>query len=260
MKGFILASLFLLSHLETSAQTGLIKTIDLDKIKHVTLDRAGDIYVNTSSSLIKFDKDGKKLGELSNFQCTSFDTGNGVRLLAYNRKEQQYTILTPTLTTVKKTPIDNSIAITPWLVCSSGDYNILLLDVADWSIKKVDTRQGKVLNEFKIDSTLTESSQLISLCEYQNFIFLLDTQTGITIFNSLGLKVKTIEVKGVPAFHFLGQELYYYRDGRVHFFDLFTTETRFEDIPGSFDSVLLTDERMIGIKPGRLEIDTYDSK
>ena len=239
------------------AQSGLINTIEVNGIDHVAIDRAGDIYVLTSSTISKFDKDGKQIGEASITLATSFDTGNGVRLLMYNRENQEYTILTPSLTKVSENPIDNSLAIEPWLVCSSGDYNILILDAADWSIKKVDSRQSKILTEFKIDSSVSKPHHFLSIREYQNFIFLLDKQSGISIFNSIGLKLKTIKADGITSFQFLGQELYYFNNGKLYFTDLFTMETREEEVKGSYHSVLITDERLIAVKENMIQIFEY---
>ncbi len=239
------------------AQDNLVKSVDIKGIEQVAIDRAGDIYVLTSSTLLKFDKNGKQIGEVSTTPLTSFDTGNGVRLLTFNRQHQEYTILTPSLTKVSETSIDNSLAIEPWLVCSSGDYNILILDAADWSIKKVDTRQSKILTEFKIDSSSTNPPQFLSIREYQNFVFLLDKQSGISIYNSIGLKLKTIKVADITSFHFLGQELYYFNNGKIYFTDLFTMEAREEAIKGPYHSVLVTDERLIGVKENRIQIFEY---
>jgi hypothetical protein len=238
------------------AQMKLIRKIDLKDIRFVTIDRGGDVYAVTSDAITKFDKDGKQLSKLSITDTPeSFDTGNGVRLLSYDRGKQKYTILTPSLGIVNESTIDSSIAIDAFLFCSSGDYGVLILDAADWSIKKMDTRDSRVLSEFKIDSLTNGLSSFASMREYQNFIFLLD-KNGISIFNGIGMKIRSISIPDLKSFNFLGQELYYYVNGQVHFFDLFTTETRFEDIPG-FDAVLLTDERLVGIKTGQLEIYSY---
>lgn len=246
------------SPLYVVAQQERIKEIDLNEIRFAAIDRAGDIYVITPSTLFKFDKDGEMLGETPVLKTlTSFDTGNGVRLLTFDRSLQHYTILTPSLIKIEESSVDRSIAIEPMLVCSSGDYNILILDAADWSIKKADTRESRVISEFKIDSTITNDAAFNAMREYQNFIFLQERKSGIHVFNSIGIKIKSLNIADLSSFNFLGQELYYLKDGSIHFFDLFTTETRSEEIKGSFESVLITDERLIGILKNGLEIYRY---
>lgn len=261
MDHFIKAFLFILTvtcPLPVDAQQNLIKAIELNEIKFATIDRAGDIYVLTSSTLVKFDKNGKMLGETPVVKTvTAFDTGNGVRLLTYDRSLRQYTIFSPSPAKINEAFVDQSIAIDPVLVCSSGDYNILILDAADWSIKKADTREPRVISEFRIDSSLTNDAVFIAMREYQSFIFLLERKTGIYVFNSIGIKIKSLDIADLSSFNFLGQELYYLKDGRIHFFDLFTAETRSEELKGSFESVLISDERLIGIRSNRLEIYPY---
>lgn len=257
-KKICLAIMAITSPLYVVAQEELVKSIELNEIRFATIDRAGDIYVITGSTLFKFDKDGEKLGETPvSKTLTSFDTGNGVRLLIFDRSLRQYTILTPSLTKVEESSVDRSIAIEPMLVCSSGDYNILILDAADWSIKKADTRESQVISEFKIDAAVTTDAVFSMMREYQNFIFLLDEKKGIHVFNSIGINIQSLHIPDLSSFNFLGQELYYLKDGRIHFFDLFTTETRSEEIKGSYESVLITDERLIGIRKNRLEIYRY---
>lgn len=253
MKFFLTFILFLLA-IHLSAQKRLIKRIELKASGFAALDRAGDLYIFTPASLIKFDKDGKQIAEVLTPPPTAFDTGNGVRLLMYFRQEQQYKIITPSLNEVSTNALDNSIVIEPWLVCSDGDYNILIFDNADLSVKKVNTQQDKVLSEFKVDSA--RSTDIIFMRAYQNFTFLLDSH-GISIFNSMGRKLKTITVTGINSFHFLGQELYYYKDGELHFTDLFSAETRMEEIKGSYKNVLITDERLIGIDLNGVDIFEY---
>jgi hypothetical protein len=93
--------------------------------------------------------------------------------------------------------------------------------------------------------------------KYQNFIFLLNNKTGIEIYNSMGKHLKTIDVQGVHAFNFLGEELYYYLNGRLYFIDLFTLEAREQMITGDTSkSVLLTDQFLVKVFPSKIELTT----
>jgi hypothetical protein len=253
MKSTILVCILLLKTKFIFAQKRLIKTIESENIQQVAMDRAGDVYLITSSSISKYDKDGKTLNTI-NIQTTptSFDTGNGVRLLMYKRKDQQYTIFSPTLEKISETTIDNSIAIEPWLVCSAGDLHLLILDAADWSIKKIDKRDSHVEQEFKIDPLLTTNPSFVFMREYQNLIFLYDAITGLSIFNNIGIQLKNYQI-GTPHFNFLGHELYYLKDKKINFIDLLTGDTRQVDLPGQYNDVLITDERLIKISANRLD-------
>lgn len=253
MKQLIIACA-LLAPLLASAQKSKSLTIETKPVIQATVDRAGDLYLVTSEAISKYNAAGKLLNiHTTATPATLFDTGNGVRLLMYYHSKQQYTILNPSLEEVSDSPIDSSFAIEPWLVCSSGNYNILILDAADWSIKKVDTRTQEVLAEFKTDTTAATPAYIL-MQEYQNFIFLLDKNVGIQVFNSMGLPIKKIAVKGLNTFHFLGEELYYYDKGQLHFLDLFTGEERTESFTTPCQSVILTDQYQFILNQNKVSV------
>ena len=230
------------------AQGEKIGQIETQGIRYATVDRAGNFYITTQDSLAQYDPDGNLLKKLFMPGITSFDTGNGVRLLAFEGKTQRYTILSPSFNTISAHAIDPSFAIDPALICSSGDYNILILDIADWSLKKVDVRLSQVLTDFNIDTAQLRPPDFIFMREYQNFIFLLDRQAGIMIYNSIGQHLQTIPAPGVTYFNFLGEELYYYKDNTLFFVDLFTgTERRYALKDASCRLVVLTDQRLYAV-------------
>ena len=252
----ITAVLFVLATF-TSAVAQLkhrLKTITTKQALFATTDRAGDLYIVTREGIQKFDDKGTILCTYSQPNITSFDTGNGVRMLAYKRGTQQYDILSPSLQKVESRTLDPSFAIDPELICSSGDYNIWILDRADWSLKKIDLKESVVLVDVKMD-TSQATMKIPFMREYQNLLFLLDVQTGILIYNSLGNYIKTIPLKGVGYFNFLGEELYYFKDGKINLIDLFTGEQRVLPFSkGETSFVVMTDMRLFSVLPSGIQI------
>lgn len=250
--------IFLLSPPWVLAQHKIIRSLDVKNALRITTDRAGDIYVVTKEGIRKYNKDGRTLNSFSSSQPpTLFDPGNGVRMLTWFRDKRQYSIVTPTLNETESNKIDPSYAIDPWLICTSGDYNILILDAEDWSIKTVDVRQANVLTEYTLDSTLLPNANFVFLREYQNFTFLLDQNTGIHIFNRLGKYLKSIPVTNLSHFNFLGEELYYLKGQTIHFVNLFTAETREEAITMDCEMIVITDERLAAVKDGKVVLYYY---
>lgn len=222
------------------AQPRPARSVTLPGVRQITTDRAGDFYAITAEAIHKYDSNGTELHVVRTPSPTTlFDTGNGVRLLAYLRDTQEYIIYPPTLAPREPVKIDPTFAIEPRLVCSSGDYNLVILDAADWSVKKIDTRRSAVANEFRLDPDAATEPDYVFMREYQGFLFLLDSGEGISIYNKLGMKLKSIPVEGLRSFNFLGQELYYYQDGRIHFTDLFTLETRSVQFDGPYRDVVI---------------------
>jgi hypothetical protein len=207
-----------------------IKTLEVsDTILTAQVDRPGELYIITRNGQFqKFDEDGKLLVLFKNETApTLFDPRDGSRLFAYYRPIQHFDYLSPAFQIVSSFRIDSAFAIQPWLMCTSGDNKLWVLDVADNSLKKLNPKEQEVEIEVVIDSTLiNDAKQFTGIREYQNFVFLLHPQKGIFIFNSLGIHVRTIEVKHLHAFHFIGEELYYVKGSTIKLFDLFTAETR----------------------------------
>lgn len=229
------------------------------EIVNAAVDRAGDFYlILKTGELQKFDKDGKKIGAFNNKSIpTIFDPTNALRLLLYNHDQQNYTWLSPNLGENPFQNIDASVAITPALLCPSGDLNLWVLDQADLSLKRFSPTSNKILSEFNIRNQFNEKTSFVAMREYQNFLFLLDPETGIYIYNYLGKCLKAIKVKGLLTFNFLGEELYYLQDDTITFMDLFTAETRQIKTEQPAKFVLLTDERFVSITQNQVVITGY---
>lgn len=259
MKNFIL-SLFAIATVPSFAQQKITIEPGAD-IQYATVDRAGDLYIITEKGdVVKYDSYGKVIGKFPHSSPpTIFDTGNGVRLMTYYRDTQEYYIFNPALVLTKRDTLDPAFSIDTWLACASGDYNLWTLDAADWSLRKIDTKQDAVLTEQLIDTArlLQQTPQFTYMREYQHFLFLLEKNTGIHIFNSLGKYLRTIPIKNLSYFNFLGEELYYVEDNNIVFIDLFTLEERKVSLSNSPAFVLITDTRIFSVFKKKVEIEAY---
>ncbi len=229
-----------------------ISTVALsEQTANVAIDRPGDVYlISKSNQILKFDTNGKLLSVYKNQASpTLFDPRDGARLFAYFREDQHYVFMNPAFDITASYSIDSSAAIEPWLACISGDHNLWLMDAADLTIKRVNTKVGAVEVDTAIPKDLsTPAASYTQMREYQGFLFLLNKERGILIFNSMGKWLKTVGAPGLRQFNFLGEELYFLQDDRLVFFNLFTTESRRMSLPQPTDFVLITDERIFAIK------------
>jgi hypothetical protein len=251
----------LVIYIPASAQKK-IKTLEIsDTIINTAVDRPGDLYVITKfGQFQKFDPDGKLIVLYKvEKPPTLFDPRDGSRLFAYYRNAQEYDYMNPSFQISQSFRIDSAFAIQPWLMCTSGDQKLWVLDGADHSLKKLNTRAHDVEIEVNIDSTIiNDATAFTRMREYQNFVFLLNPHKGIYIFNSLGQHIKTIEVKGLHDFHFLGEELYYSKSGSLKFFNLFTAQTREISLGDLRGEIIVTDVRMFVVH--HRSIDIYEFK
>ncbi|HEY3403431.1 MAG TPA: hypothetical protein VGK59_08600 [Ohtaekwangia sp.] len=258
MKQFVIwVSLLGLAY-PASGQFKKIRTQEVsDSITTVAVDRPGDLYIITKEGQLQhFDKDGKLYSLYKKDPSpTLFDPRDGSRLFAYFRPVQQYAYMSPSFEITQRIQLDSAFSIDPWLVCASGDYNVWILDAADWSLKKIDTKKGLVLTETVLPPAFSKlKSDYLTLREYQGFLFIADHSKGIHVFNSLGNHLRTISVPLPSYFNFLGEELYYQSGTSLIFFDLFSAETRELKLPETSIFSVLTDERLFLIKPRQIHI------
>lgn len=255
---YFLCSLTLLNAQDESA---LSVSIPAKGLRYATVDRAGYLYVVTDEGITRYSENGDSLAYAPLPHITLFDPGNGVRLLAYQRKDQRYTLLSPSLTPIGTYPFDLSTVIEPWLVCSGGDYDIFILDAADGTLKNVDVRTGQVRSDFALNDTVNIAPAITLAKAYQHFIFLLDKQAGIRIYNPLGIAIRCLPVTGIDYFNFLGEELYYFQQGQVHFINLFTGEHRARSLPflpaRGIDYLILTDRKCYAVTKNAVDIFTF---
>jgi hypothetical protein len=258
MKKLLVAFIFLAT--QSFAQVTL-KTFEVsDTVIFSSVDRPGDLYLVLKDGQIhKYDKDGKlKVSYRHQGLPTLFEPRDGARYFAYYRDEQRYDYYNPSFELVSAYKIDPAFAIEPWLICTSGEHKLWVLDNADHSLKKINVQKEQVEVEVLIDSTLIENAtHFTAMREYQGFVFLLSPSKGIHIFNGIGKHIKTIPVTGIHTFNFLGEELYFVRGKKLKFFDLFTADSREIDLQKPVHNVLLTDERMFTVRYKTIEILEY---
>lgn len=247
----------------TTIADGKIKTLEVsDTIIEAIVDRPGDLYLITKSGQFqKFDKDGRLYGLYKNeIPPTFFDPRDGARLFAYYRPIQHYDYMSPSFGITASFRIDSAFVIQPWLMCPAGDNQLWVLDAADHSLKKLDPKDSHIEIDVHIDSTLIQDATAFTrMREYQNYLFLLHPHKGIYIFNNLGHHIRTLEVPSVEEFHFLGEEIYYTRNGAIHFVDLITSETREIALEGIQGDVIITDDRLFAVKDRSVDIYQFNA-
>lgn len=238
----------ILTALPLSAQYKKLTDIAFnDPIVSLAVDRPGELYVTTvQNHLQHFSVNGKLISLYKDEPFpTLFDPRDGSRLFVYYRNTQQFAYLNPSFEDMHRLSLDAAFAIEPWLICASGDYSIWVLDAADFSIKKINTRDGVVSVEVLLPENFSRNkSDYLTMREYQGFLFIADSNGLVHIHNSMGKYLRSLSVVNPTSLNFLGEELYYINHDTLHFFNLFSTETRTQTLPAPATLAILTDERL----------------
>jgi len=214
------------------------------KIENVAVDRLGDFFLVFGNGTIKkYDANGKVLASLKgNKSPTLIEPWYHPRIFKYDYRDRTCIIYDRNFQNGDVQPLDPSIAIDPILVCPTNDNQLIVLDRADFSIKRVNPASQEVTAEFYID-TVGARLNVTYLREYQNLIFLLDKNHGIIIYNKEGKKINRLRTNA-NNFGFFGEELYFLQHEKIIFFDLYTEKTRELRIADS-KFILVSDERIL---------------
>lgn len=254
IKKNLLPLLLLITPLLALAQKK-ITVIDIQDVASAYVDRPGDLYIlHMENKISKFDTLGMPVANLSFEQKPAiFEPRDGARMFIYFADTKKGSFFSPE--TKQEFTIQNHFAIDPILVTSSGDNHVWIVDKADWSIKRFDPKASKIIAEASIDKTQFEGEpKIITIREYQNFLFVLEKNTGILVFNGIGKQIKKIEGKKIPYFNFLGEELYYQKDNKLIFYNLFDGTSHEEAADSKACYTLLTDTRKYVVYANRIDV------
>jgi hypothetical protein len=236
----------------------------LHDIASAYIDRAGDVYMLSSGGKItRIDSSGTVTGAVTlEFTPTLFDPRDGSHLFFYRRSNQSYGFLLPdlTLSGAGYTTVDSAFAVSPYLVCPSGENHLIVLDSADWSMKKINRRSNELMYETIIMDGNQGARSLRYMKEYQNFVFVLDDQKGILIYNMMGRLLRSLDEPGLRSIAFLGEEVYYLKKDQLFFFDLFTAEKRTMKLPIEADFAFIADTRLYLIRNSQVSLYTITMK
>lgn len=249
-----LCGLLILSFINSHAQQKII-SINAKDIAFASVDRPGDLYLlKNNNVLVKINHHGSIVSEQTFSEPISlFEPRDGARMFAYHNQSQRCYFFSSE--TKQEYKIEQEYAIKPILVCSSGDYHIWILDAEDFSLKRVNPEQSKVLVDLPINTKqFSAEPEILSMREYQGFLFILEKNTGIIIFNSIGIQIKKIPGNNIEYFNFIGEELYYKVKDKLIFLDLFDSSMREENLKPGCKFHLLTDATQFTQFDDRLEI------
>src|SRR5260221_14180928 len=164
------------------------------------------------------------MAEFSNadaYPITLLEPWNPLRIFVYCRKQQKIVLLDHHLELLQTVSIEPSLAVEPYLVSPSVN-NFWILDKADSSLKKIDFKTSRRLEEVSVKLVAGAEHDFTFLREYQNQLFLIDRKSGIDILSNIGKAIHTFTVMNARYLVFLGHEFYYRENGKIIFNDLYT--------------------------------------
>lgn len=225
--------------------------LPIEPIK-ISVDRLGAGYLLGNDRMIKLNENGDPQTErpISLKETVLVETWNPLRIWVYqkiNEKHQIQLIDQHLMNAEEPFTPDPSYAINPLLIApGTNNFTYWILD-ADRSLKLINIQTKSV--DLDTDPIKEISrTDITNMRAYQGFIFLLDSEGVIYMINRTGKLVRRITTEGAKFFGVLGEDIYFHKDSRLLFENIYK-ESKYEvRLPFTPDHLIATDEQLMLIR------------
>ena len=205
----------------------------------VSTDHTGTIYLlDQKRNIVQLDSLGRPLTVFSppvRGRVATIDASNPMKILAFYQDRQQLLLLDRFLRPISSISLaDFNFDGTIRAAALASEDGFWLFNETDLSLNKLDTRLRKVITETPLNLILDrEHFDIRMIREYQNMVYLLDFNGGIYVFDNLGNYKKKLPFTGISYINFQNNELYFVKENKLHFLDIYTSKIRTENLPAA---------------------------
>ena len=210
----------------------------------ISVDRNGNAYLmDPSRSLFMLDSLGNPVNTFSppsRGRISAVEAWNPMKLFLFYEDRQELMLLDRFMRPIANTRLtDLGYMGNVQAATLTSDDSFWLFNESDFTLSKIDLRYQKPIIETPLDLILDKARfDVRFMREYQNMVYLLDYNGGVYVFDNLGNYKKRLPFTGLTYIGFRGNELYFVKDGQLHFFDLYQMTDRMVSLPA--DKLYLT--------------------
>ena len=242
LKNNVFISIFILfsSIISNAQELSIIKTVPIKEADKVTVDRYYNIYIaDTKENIQKYDQEGNYLLTFSPSKpgdISLIEAWNSIRIFVFYKDFQEFVLLDRFLVAQPNYKIDQNLIGFARSATISSDNQLWVIDDDDFSLKKYDLDAQKVIINSPLELILKAKDYHINFMrEYQNQVYLNDRNAGILVFDNMGNYKKKLSFTGIDHFSFINDELYYLKDNKIIFFNVYNFSERNINLPQGFN-------------------------
>jgi hypothetical protein len=216
-------------------------------VDFIRTDKLGNLYTVKNDMIQKYDATGKSTMRFSNKalgQIHYFDSSNPLKLLLFYPEFNTLLFLDNQLSEngspvkLENYELDQAI-----LACTSFDNGIWIFDQREFELVRLDQGLQRTHKTGNIPQLTGLKVNPMALYEANNRVFLVDSLAGILTFDIFGTYSKLIPLKGISELAFLDDELIYFNEGKLNFFNLKTLDIRQQFLPMAGARQVLIDKK-----------------
>jgi len=191
-----------------------------------TTDNLQNIYVYTGNVLKKYNSAGVLLythSDKAYGDITSVDVFDPMKVMVFYKDFPVIVYLDNTLSQNGNTinPSDMGYPLT-CMVCMSHDNGLWIYDAQTLQLIRFDVNLAPLQKTGNLNQLLGVSISPVSLCEYNNYVYVDDTTQGILVFDAFGTYYKTMPFTRTRHFEVSGDDIFYMSHHRLHSFHMKT--------------------------------------
>lgn len=217
----------------------------------VSTDRNGNIYLlDQKRNIVQLDSLGKLINVFSppvRGRIATIDAWNPMKILAFYQDRQQLLLLDRFMRPISSTTLSEfDFSGTVRAAALSSDDGFWLFNETDFSLNKLSTQLRKITSDTPLNLILDKDRFDVRMIrEYQNMVYMLDYNGGIYVFDNLGNYKKKLLHQGLSYIGFRNNELYFVKDNKLHFLNLYTTKLTTSDLPeGNYSHALISGNQL----------------
>jgi len=219
----------------------LLREIKLPNPGAASLDRRGALYVtDTDNNLHQFGAEGLPLNRYAPplpGHIAQVEAWNITSTLLFYDDRQELVLLDRFMNPLAQLRLSEYLDGTVRVATLASDNHIWLLDESNLVLRELDPNTLRLTQNTPLDLIIGRTKpDFRFLRQYQNNTYLVDRSTGIYVFDNLGNYKKKLPFPGLSTIGFRGDELYYVRDGMLHFFHLYNLTERLVPLPVGLDA------------------------
>ncbi|ARS37971.1 hypothetical protein CA264_20040 [Pontibacter actiniarum] len=251
----------------TQAQDTLVvaaysHSIALSSATTISQDRNGNVYLlDERLNLLRLDPLGQPLDTYSppaRGRVSSIHAWNPMKILLFYEGSQQLVLLDRFLRPISTTDLLSiNYNGTAKVAAPAADEGFWLFDETSQTLSKLNPNLRQVTVETPLNLLLDrEQFDARQLREYQNLVYLLDYNSGIFVFDNLGNYKKRLPYTGLRHIGFRNNELYFVKEGRLHFLNLYTQQERVLELPSqkNYLTALVSADRLYLFTPTAVDV------
>ena len=196
-----------------------------------TADHLGMLYVSNEKGVItKYNSNGFQLLSYSGNTTSpiySIDVSHTAKIFGFFKENQSYLILDRFLNPLNEALLNSSIIGNVSETAYAPDNNLWIFDQSDLSVKKIDLINNTIHTVISVSLFInSEVWDIKQIEEYQNRLYLYNSNRDVYVFDNLGNYIKKLQIKPSCNFWFENDRMVYIQEQKIYKYGLYEGEIK----------------------------------